>query len=631
MAAAPAALPPPVGPAPSPRARGTTGAPRPPVRINTGSGGARRHAPGRSGLGPRKLRAGGSPVPTGRLSDVPLCVIYGNARKRRRLTTGHRRRRARGIPFAEPRPPRRRRTPPFPVLSRGAQGPPPRPAGGLRGGSAPPERVVVPRRRRGARPGSSQPSRSSVAGPASARGSPAASPRPRRRRRRPRPGPAVTPRPITSRAAPAPDLKMQERLLVLLCALARRRRAGGRRAMAGAGAWDGPQRRAWLRHYYSQRQKRLMTLLIARRRRTSCYFYPRAWPSVRSADWWERVVLKEFGPQDWLEKFRMSKETFFYVCNQLRPGLAPHSAHFHPTLPLEKRVAVALWHLATNVEYQTLSPLFGVGPSTVQTCVREVSYAVVLLLKPLYLRLPNEKELENMVRIFRTRWGFPHCIGALDSLHIPIHPPLRLSADYCNGQGWHSILTQATVDGLGQFWDVSTAFPGSMENSAVLESSSLWVLAKEGRLCPNPPKHFMGKAQKYVLLGDATYPLQDWILKPYQEDENLTQRQLQFNYRLKRAHSVIENAFLRLKARWQILLKCDDCSLELLPTLVLACCILHNVCEAHDNPFNEEWLEGTEPTELPKPCQPAPAAMEDGRAEQVRELMCQYFESCGEG
>ncbi|KFV96951.1 Putative nuclease HARBI1, partial [Fulmarus glacialis] len=343
--------------------------------------------------------------------------------------------------------------------------------------------------------------------------------------------------------------------------------------------------------------------LIARRRRTSCYFYPRAWPSVRSADWWERVVLKEFGPQDWLEKFRMSKETFFYVCNQLRPGLAPHSTHFHPhsthfhpTLPLEKRVAVALWHLATNVEYQTLSPLFGVGPSTVQTCVREVSYAVVLLLKPLYLRLPNEKELENMVRIFRTRWGFPHCIGALDSLHIPIHPPLRLSADYCNGQGWPSILTQATVD-------------------AVLESSSLWVLAKEGRLCPNPPKHFMGKAQKYVLLGDATYPLQDWILKPYQEDENLTQRQLQFNYRLKRAHSVIENAFLRLKARWQILLKCDDCSLELLPTLVLACCILPHA---------------TGPPDLPNPCQPAPAAMEDGRAEQVRELMCQYFESCGE-
>lgn len=27
-----------------------------------------------------------------------------------------------------------------------------------------------------------------------------------------------------------------------------------------AGRWDGPQRRAWIRHYYSQRQKRLMTV-----------------------------------------------------------------------------------------------------------------------------------------------------------------------------------------------------------------------------------------------------------------------------------------------------------------------------------------------------------------------------------
>ncbi|CAM2109396.1 unnamed protein product [Caretta caretta] len=400
--------------------------------------------------------------------------------------------------------------------------------------------------------------------------------------------------------------------------------AGPPREMAGRG--DEPQRAAWLRQYYTQRQKRLMTLLIARRRRSSCYFHPRAWPSFRNADWWERVVLKDFQPRDWLEKFRMSKETFFYVCNQLRPKLS------HPsTLPLEQRVAVAIWHLATNVEYQIISPLFGVGPSTVQNCVKEVSYAIVLLLKPLYLRLPSEQELENMVRIFSARWGFPHCIGALDSLHVPIHAPAHLGADYCNSQGWHSVLTQVTVDGLGQFWDICAGFPGSMENNTVLENSSLWVLAREGHLFPTPPKHFMGRAQKYVLLGDASYPLRDWILKPYPEDGTLTPQQLQFNYRLKRAHSVIENAFLRLKARWQFLLKCDDCSLDLLPTVILACCTLHNVCEAHDSPFNDEWLEVIEPAEFSKPCQPAPMSMDDSNAEEVRELMCKYFESYGEG
>ncbi|XP_038240078.1 protein ANTAGONIST OF LIKE HETEROCHROMATIN PROTEIN 1-like isoform X1 [Dermochelys coriacea] len=436
---------------------------------------------------------------------------------------------------------------------------------------------------------------------------------------------------------------MQESLLLLLY-LVMKGRAGPQREMAGRG--DETQRTAWLRQYYTQRQKRLMThckalqpalspeiskrftkeLLIARRRRSSCYFHPRAWPSFRNADWWERVVLKDFQPRDWLEKFRMSKETFFYVCNQLRPKLS------HPsTLPLEQRVAVAVWHLATNVEYQIISPLFGVGPSTVQNCVKEVSYAIVLLLKPLYLRLPSEPELENMVRIFSARWGFPHCIGALDSLHVPIHAPMHLGADYCNSQGWHSVLTQVTVDGLGQFWDICAGFPGSMENNTVLENSSLWVLAREGRLFPTPPKHFMGRAQKYVLLGDASYPLRDWILKPYPEDGTLTPQQLQFNYRLKRAHSVIENAFLRLKARWQFLLKCDDCSLDLLPTVILACCTLHNVCEAHDSPFNDEWLEVIEPAEFSKPCQSAPMSMDDSNAEEVRELMCKYFESYGEG
>ncbi|XP_019368820.1 PREDICTED: putative nuclease HARBI1 [Gavialis gangeticus] len=421
---------------------------------------------------------------------------------------------------------------------------------------------------------------------------------------------------------------MQE-LLLLLLYLLMKRRASPQWEMAGR--WDKMQRTIWLRQYYMQRQKRLMTLLIARRCRSNYYFHPRAWPSIRNTDWWERVVLKDFQPHDWVEKFQMPKETFFYVCNQLRPKLAHQSIHFHPVLPLEKRVAVALWHLATNVEYQIISPLFGVGPSTVQKCVQEVSYTVVLLLKPVYLRLPSEKELENMVCIFRARWGFPHCIGSLDSLHIPINAPLHLSADYCNSQGWHSIVTQAVVDGLGQFWDVCAGFPGSMENSAMLESSSLWVLARDGYLFPNPPKHFMGRAQKYVLPGDASYPLQDWILKPYQEDGKLTQQQLQFNYCLKRAHSVIENAFLRLKARWQFLLKCDDCSLDLLPTVILACCTLHNVCEAHDNPFNDEWLEVIEPAEFPKPCHPVPTSMDDSSAEQVRDLMCQYFESCGEG
>ncbi|XP_005999530.1 uncharacterized protein LOC102349566 [Latimeria chalumnae] len=386
-------------------------------------------------------------------------------------------------------------------------------------------------------------------------------------------------------------------------------------------------RRIRLRQYFMQKQKRLMMMMIARGSRCICYYQTRAWTNTKSNDWWERVVINEFQPQDWLEKFRMSKDTFFHICDKLKPKLSRQDTHLRPALPLEKRVAVALWRLATNVEYRTISVLFGVGRSTVCKCVREVCHAIVSLLKPQYLRQPNEQDFENIVRVFNARWGFPHCAGAIDSLHISIIAPPQYNVDYWNNKCWHSVVVQGVVDGLGQFWDVCAGFPGSTEDVTILQNSNLWAMASEGGLFPDPPKAFMGKPLKYLLLGDAAYPLQDWLLKSYSESEGLSKSQLNFNYRLNRAHSVIENAFLRLKARWQCLLKRNDCSLDLIPTMILACCILHNICEVHNDHFNEEWLEAIGQTEFPQPADPVPESMDNPSAEEVRQLLCDYFES----
>ena len=38
----------------------------------------------------------------------------------------------------------------------------------------------------------------------------------------------------------------------------------------------------------------------------------------RSSHWWEQVVNSSFTRTDWLEKFRVSEETFLYLCNELR-------------------------------------------------------------------------------------------------------------------------------------------------------------------------------------------------------------------------------------------------------------------------------------------------------------------------
>ena len=56
---------------------------------------------------------------------------------------------------------------------------------------------------------------------------------------------------------------------------------------------------------------------------------------------------------------------------------------------MEKRIAIVLWRLGTNVEYRTISRLFGVGMSTACNNVYEVCKAVVDSLLNKYISIPG--------------------------------------------------------------------------------------------------------------------------------------------------------------------------------------------------------------------------------------------------
>lgn len=182
--------------------------------------------------------------------------------------------------------------------------------------------------------------------------------------------------------------------------------------------------------------------MIAGGIRSNVRIRTRPWTTTPSTDWWERVVMIEFQPSDWLDKFRMSRETFFYLCDKLRPRLARQDTSFRLALPVEKRVAVALWRLASNIEYRTISTLFGVGKSTVCRCVRDMCHAIVALLSSIYLQPPSEQDLEDSAQLFLSHWGFPHCVAVISTLHTAIITPSNNASDYANSAGWLSVLSQ---------------------------------------------------------------------------------------------------------------------------------------------------------------------------------------------
>lgn len=312
------------------------------------------------------------------------------------------------------------------------------------------------------------------------------------------------------------------------------------------------------------------------------------WEYDRSSEWWDNIV-PTFTDRQWLENFRMSEDTFIFLCNKLRPALARQDTRFRHCVPLTKQVAIALWKFATGSEYQTIAHLFGVGRTTVWKCVQDFCAATETLLVPEQIRIPDESTFSEMAASNECRWGLPQCVGAIDGSHIPIIAP----TDYFNRKGWHSIILQAVVDGRGKFWNVFTGLPGSMHDAQVLRLSSLWELASRGNLFPQHTRTIGTVSAGYYILRDSAYPLKEWLLKPFQDTAHLTQQQHAFNQKFSRARVVVEKAFGRLKGRWRCLMKRNDCNINLVRSMVLTCCALHNLCEDHGD-ICENFLDMSE-------------------------------------
>lgn len=163
--------------------------------------------------------------------------------------------------------------------------------------------------------------------------------------------------------------------------------------------------------------------------------------------------------------------------------------------------------------------------------------------------------------------------------------------DYYNRKGWYSIIVQAVVDHNYLFRNVYSGWPGSVHDARVLANSLLYSKANSGEILHGNSVIIMGRQIPVFLVGDSTYPLSTWLMKPFPYNTILSNAQKTFNKTLSRARIVSENAFGRLKARWRRLLKQNDMSISNIPNIIMACCILHNMCEIHGDAFNEIWLD----------------------------------------
>lgn len=160
------------------------------------------------------------------------------------------------------------------------------------------------------------------------------------------------------------------------------------------------------------------------------------WAKTRSDDWWNQIVLQQF-TEDWKDNFRMTHASFLELVSLMAPAMSPRQDYVRTPVPVSKRVAIALYKMASCCEYRVVANQFGVHKSTVKKCVYMFCRKLVKHYMNKFITLWNE-EAEAISRRFEISCHLPQILGAIDGTHIPMLAPQKGYWDFINRKMWMS-------------------------------------------------------------------------------------------------------------------------------------------------------------------------------------------------
>ncbi|XP_060095048.1 uncharacterized protein LOC132572218 isoform X2 [Heteronotia binoei] len=357
----------------------------------------------------------------------------------------------------------------------------------------------------------------------------------------------------------------------------------------------------------------------------------RYWVRPRNTNWWENFMHQS--DQQWLHNFRMTQETFSEIASALKGRLLRRKTSMREPIPVEKRIAIAMWYLASGKTYREVGEKFGVGVSTVGEMLLEVCFTMEVELYRKTVSLGSEvaKIMDGFGQL-----GFPHCIGAIDRMPLLTRSPGKRFDEHGNLKKYSSVQLQGTVDHIGRFIDAEVEWGERNPDASGFCNSALCTAMDNGVYVPgNPTLHLEGVSVPALIVADGAYPMRRWLMKPFGQCQG--RRERNFDSTLHRARNVAECAFERLKARWRCLSARLNVFQENVTSVVRACVILHNICEEKGH---ELLREESEQDRTPAGCCDAKPAEEHTEAavesdpnagqhlaegEAVREVIANYM------
>ena len=178
-----------------------------------------------------------------------------------------------------------------------------------------------------------------------------------------------------------------------------------------------------------------------------------------------------------------------------------------PYLMLEIEILIFLRYLASGSYIHISGELCGISYTSSWRAVHRI---MNLILNKRHQIIKFPSNLERIATQFKAKKNIPDVIGCIDGTHIEILvPKSTISETFRNRKGWMSINAQMICGPDNLIYDIDASWPGSSHDSNVWASSGI------------SRRFESGEFGDYRLLGDSGYPLSQYIITPFRNDEGI--------------------------------------------------------------------------------------------------------------
>ncbi|XP_057965114.1 protein ALP1-like [Malania oleifera] len=309
----------------------------------------------------------------------------------------------------------------------------------------------------------------------------------------------------------------------------------------------------------------------------------------------ERIWAMEAPLRDaqWRSSYGLSYPVFTTVVDKLKP----HIALSNLSLPSDYAVAMVLSRLTHGFSANTIAARYSLEPYLVSKITNMVTRLLATKLYPEFIKIPvGRRRLHETTQAFEELTSLPNMCGAIDGSHIKLHRLPRgqnSSSSYRCQQGFPSVLLQVVADHKKIFWDVCVKAPGGTDDATHFRDSLLYNRLTMADVVWDKVINVRGHHVRPYIVGDWGYPLLSFLLTPFSSSASGTPTQNLFDEALMKGRSAVVEAIGLLKGRWKIL---QDLNVGLnhAPQTIVACCVLHNLCQIAREPEPELWKEPEE-------------------------------------